>query len=227
MARNHSNRYIVHIPPIPAQNRTSVSDLAENKTGHTGPENRTSETQNRTWVTVKSDIAMSGESSLTIKEPSIEPSYSGAPAADAASDEPYEPNVIFETLPAISQSGQESSFLSQKRAEGKDSPRKADLIEAIYRAYPRKVGKVAAEKAIANALKVLPYAELLEATQAYAQAVARWTPAQRFTHDGRDTVPHPATWFNRGSYADDRKEWERKAAKKVDGPALPRLIYAM
>lgn len=80
-------------------------------------------------------------------------------------------------------------------------------VDAIYGAYPRKVAPKKAKKAIVAALASVGHVELLRATQAYAAAVAKWPDKLRF-HDGRDTVPHPATWFNRGSYADDPKEWE-------------------
>lgn len=79
------------------------------------------------------------------------------------------------------------------------------LIEVIYAAYPRKQGKMDAIKAIAKAMQNGQAAErLLERTQAYAAAVARWNE-----HD-RQFVPHPATWFNRGSFDDDPKTWERE-----------------
>lgn len=87
--------------------------------------------------------------------------------------------------------------------------------EAIYQAYPRKIGKKAALKAITTAIsadtiagtgaegKANTAARLLKATKAYASAVAAW-PAK-----DREYVPHPSTWFNRGSYLDDPKEWQR------------------
>lgn len=83
--------------------------------------------------------------------------------------------------------------------------------EAIYEAYPRKVGRKAAIDAINRAIErhkaeegttpATPY--LLDRTTAFAAAVAGW-PA-----DERNFVPHPATWFNQGRYDDDPKEWLR------------------
>ena len=81
-------------------------------------------------------------------------------------------------------------------------------IDAIYKAYPRKVGKIAARKAIAKALKVKSADELIEATRAFAEAVKQWPEADRHF------VAHPATWFNRGSYDDDPSEWQRKGAAR-------------
>lgn len=82
--------------------------------------------------------------------------------------------------------------------------------EAIYALYPRKVGRDAAIKAIAKAAVRLkepdPLAYLLERTKLYSTAVAMW-PADR-----RQFIPHAATWYNQGRYADDSKEWTVQAA---------------
>lgn len=99
---------------------------------------------------------------------------------------------------------------------------------AIYEAYPRHVGKIDALRAIEKALKAIgddpawlqigeqePHAYLLDRVQLFAAAVTRWSQ-----HD-RQFIPHPATWFNRGSYADDPKEWERTAPEaKVNKPVM-------
>jgi hypothetical protein len=76
--------------------------------------------------------------------------------------------------------------------------------EAIYALYPRKQGKQDALKAIRASLKRKTHPELLEATAAFAEAVKAW-PASDIQF-----IPHPATWFNRGSYDDDRSTWIRK-----------------
>lgn len=73
---------------------------------------------------------------------------------------------------------------------------------AVYQAYPRHVGKTKALKAIEQAIKA-GGADILERTTAYALAVAKWPASEK------QFVPHPATWFNRGSYLDDPKEWQR------------------
>lgn len=96
-------------------------------------------------------------------------------------------------------------------------PAKIDA-EAIYQAYPRKVGKTAAIKAITAALRQVNKCGpldghatagdyLLERAQSYAEAVATW-PAR-----DREYIPMPATWFNRGSYLDDPREWQAKGAR--------------
>lgn len=89
----------------------------------------------------------------------------------------------------------------------------ATPAERIYSAYPRKVARKDAMKAIANALAAVPFEKLFAATTAYAEAVAKWTPDERAKF-----VPHPATWFNRESYLDDPKEWERKSGQTQLAP---------
>jgi hypothetical protein len=78
----------------------------------------------------------------------------------------------------------------------------------IYDAYPRKIGRPAALKAIAKALKTMDPARLLELTQKYAAAVA-----------GTDQqyIPYPQKWFNQERYNDDPKTWGRAADKKSGG----------
>jgi hypothetical protein len=98
--------------------------------------------------------------------------------------------------------------------------------EDIYEAYPRKIGRGAAIRAITKAIKNLkkPLPEtpgdgipwdgaidwrefwILSRTKAYASAVSKW-PA-----DERKFCPHPATFFNQERYLDDPKEWSRGQA---------------
>jgi hypothetical protein len=90
-------------------------------------------------------------------------------------------------------------------------PTAAEIAAAeIYQSYPRKQGKAAALKAIANATKAVPLDRLLERTKAYAAAVALWPESEK------QYIPHPATWFNRGSYDDDPVTWVRNST-----PAKP------
>jgi hypothetical protein len=83
----------------------------------------------------------------------------------------------------------------------------------IYAAYPRKVAKAEAIKAINVAIKALkakhadPAAHLLERVTAYADAVATW-PADR-----RQFIPHPATWIRQGRYEDDPAQWRGESTK--------------
>lgn len=97
-------------------------------------------------------------------------------------------------------------------------PDEDKLAEAIYAIYPKKVGKTAALKAIVKVLK-LPGGptelELQTTVKAYRDAVAKWPHEARYTREGNDTVPHPATWFNQGRYADDPATWQKSP---LEGP---------
>ena len=92
-------------------------------------------------------------------------------------------------------------------------------VESIYQAYPRKVGKAAAIKAIKAALKNGGGSpDQLKATvQRYAQAVA-----------GQDKkyIPHPATWFNAGRYEDDPAEWSDQQPAQRTGDPMPASLRA-
>ncbi|MCH8806653.1 MAG: helix-turn-helix domain-containing protein [Planctomycetes bacterium] len=86
-----------------------------------------------------------------------------------------------------------------------------DVVEGIYQAYPRHVGKRTAIRAIRAALVRIAAqpgigahgqagAWLLERVQAFANSPAG--QAGKFT-------PHPATFFNSERYDDDSAEWDR------------------
>ena len=67
----------------------------------------------------------------------------------------------------------------------------------IYNAYPRKVGKADALKAIGKSLKKEEYEFLLSKTKAFA-----------LSRNGEDPqfTPYPSTWFNREHYHDESTE---------------------
>ncbi len=81
---------------------------------------------------------------------------------------------------------------------GGSAPDLGRVIEKIYQAYPRKVAKPDALRAIRRALSRIADPELLRLTRAYASA--RSTSDPRFT-------PHPATWFAGNRFLDDPSTW--------------------
>jgi len=100
-----------------------------------------------------------------------------------------------------------NAAIAQPEVERSTPAGSTTTAEDIYAAYPRKVGKQAAIKIIKRLTFHNVSAEwLLERTQAYAKATESWP------EEDRKYIPHPATWFNRGSYEDDPKEWERGTA---------------
>jgi|SRR5665213_2408442 len=80
----------------------------------------------------------------------------------------------------------------------------AEDIYKIYQAYPRKIKPRPAFKAIEEALGRIddpdPVGALLAIVKEYADSPAG--------NNGCFT-PHPASWFNAGSYLDDPEEWQK------------------
>jgi hypothetical protein len=97
--------------------------------------------------------------------------------------------------------------------------RQEEDAEAIYQAYPRKLGKQDGLKAIRAAmnrlekrkdLKETPFEYLFRKTLAYAASPA----GQR----GKFT-PYPGTWFRAGHYDDNPAEWQ------IGGEEKPQVEY--
>jgi hypothetical protein len=85
--------------------------------------------------------------------------------------------------------------------------------EIIYEAYPRKVARPSALRAIRRALANCSFEFLRERTELFAR-----------TYDGPiHYIPYPSTWFNQERYKDDPANWRRGAAAKanVDRKAQP------
>lgn len=81
-------------------------------------------------------------------------------------------------------------------------------FESWWGHYPKKVGKDAAAKAYAKAVKSIAPDELLDASLPRLAQLAKREP--RF-------IPHPATWLNSGGWKDDI-ESIAPAAKSAFGP---------
>lgn len=69
--------------------------------------------------------------------------------------------------------------------------------ELIYKAYPKKVAKPVALRAIRKALKKHAFEFLLEKTQAFAKVRG----------ENLEFVCHPSTWFNQERFNDDPATW--------------------
>ena len=85
------------------------------------------------------------------------------------------------------------------------TPVKRDLdnqAESIYEAYPRKIAKPEAIRAIRKALTKHTFEFLIDCVKSYAKA--------RFGEDSKFT-PYPATWFNREQFNDDPKTWKAES----------------
>jgi hypothetical protein len=86
----------------------------------------------------------------------------------------------------------------------KPLPKPSDtIVLSIYDAYPRKVAKPEALKAIAKAIKKIDPIVLLARTKSYAMLRGQ----------NNEFTPHPATWFNQERFNDDPETWVVKTDK--------------
>ena len=72
----------------------------------------------------------------------------------------------------------------------------ADAFEQFWQAYPKKVGKDAAQKAFARRKPDKPTIEAMLA------AVSAQAASEQWRRDGGQFVPNPATWLNQGRWKD-------------------------
>ncbi len=76
-----------------------------------------------------------------------------------------------------------------------------------YDAFPRKVGKVVAQKAYRGALKAMSPQALQDAVEAFAAIENERTGYQKLKgkakQDALEFVCHPSTWLNQGRWADE------------------------
>jgi uncharacterized protein YdaU (DUF1376 family) len=136
---------------------------------------------------------------------------------NAPSNAQASPQALLDECPSPSPSPSPSQEKHVSEAKA-SSPRKSsgtpDPIEEIYKAYPRKVGRRGALKAIAKAIQQvrnrgMTVREAQEWLYRQVQAYARSPAGQN-----GELTPHPATWFNRGSYDDDQQEWQHKSSER-------------
>ncbi|MDC1268178.1 hypothetical protein N8Z76_00435 [Gammaproteobacteria bacterium] len=108
-----------------------------------------------------------------------------------------------------------------EKAEFGDVEQAKEIL--IY--YPRRIAPVKAYNAIVKAIAIKGYDYILERTQAYADAVSNWSHDWRFRGSGgSDMVPHPASWYNAGSYDDDPREWVGDRKYNVQAATRPKEL---
>jgi len=106
---------------------------------------------------------------------------------------------------------------NQPNQPNQHSPPAAD--ERLYAAYPRRVGKQRAMKAIAKAVKIVQSRpERQEDARDWLLARVKAFAASPAGNAGKYT-PHPATWFNDGRFDDDDAEWQR--TERTSGKRTP------
>lgn len=113
--------------------------------------------------------------------------------------------------------------ISESKGEGEKPRLHPADVAAVYDAYPRKIGKGEAYRAIEKALVRLvkdgnrdpdPVSWLLARVQTFAHSPAG---------NAGSYTPHPATWFNADRFDDDPKEWERQKSNSHHAPPGPRI----
>jgi hypothetical protein len=111
----------------------------------------------------------------------------------------------------VAQKTHNSAPREEKRREEKTKdpktntpPAAAERVTAedVYSAYPRKVGKSDAVRAIESAMRIIDAPTLLAKVREYATSPLVGSSPPRF-------IPHPATWFRQGRWADDPVEWSQ------------------
>lgn len=108
------------------------------------------------------------------------------------------PTALAESPTTAADGGRIVAANRREGKEGKGKELAAIAWRDIYELYPRKVKPLQAEKAIRKAIDLKGFDNLKEAVNAYSKAVKG--VEKKF-------IPHPASWFNAGSYDDDRSMW--------------------
>lgn len=96
--------------------------------------------------------------------------------------------------------GQNKTEQEKRRSSSSSAPRGAGSSESdfdrFWTVYPRKVGKLAAERAWAALNGKRPDIETILAALDRAKRSSQWT------RDGGQFIPHPATWLRQGRWED-------------------------
>lgn len=132
-----------------------------------------------------------------------------------AYDEPSSEINRITGFPKNGESATTKEISELKRKE--EDKRASDLAKAIeiYNAYPRKIARPVALKAILKASEKIALDDLHGHVKEYADAVATWPKEQR------EFVPHPASWINHERWNDERSEWYRNLKPKQQSYSRP------
>lgn len=110
--------------------------------------------------------------------------------------------------PAPAPAPKERQEPSSASADAPPSGSKLDTFEAFWKPTIRKVGKKAATKAYAAAIKELAN-RFGNAGEARDWLLERWTLYNASPKAASGFSPHPSTWLSEGRYDDDPGEWQR------------------
>jgi hypothetical protein len=104
---------------------------------------------------------------------------------------------------------------SDSDSDSHTKDKQSSVAERIYAAYPKKVAKGSAIKAIEKALKIVDAEKLIESVEAYAKATL-W--------QDRAYIPYPASWFNDCRWEDDRKTWEKPKPQQAPPRSITTIV---
>jgi hypothetical protein len=138
-------------------------------------------------------------------------SVSDAPPAKQIQDNPSEKDAA-EGNPIEGDPMKELPHSPPKGDSVRDTVSSSSQVEEIYAAYPKKVGRPAALRAIRRALDKCTFDFLLERTRLFA----------RTCNSPAEYIPHPSTWFNQERFNDDPSTWRRTGSP--NGKPPPAII---
>ena len=104
--------------------------------------------------------------------------------------------MSYEEVGAIIDKGIAQAAPTVKAPKPKPNPALAEVIERVYQAYPRKMGKGKALDSIRVQLRSVSAEVLLQKTQAYAAHCIAIDQDRQF-------IPFPSTWYNQQRYLDE------------------------
>lgn len=110
----------------------------------------------------------------------------------AKRDLPFDEFVSRSKIETLHGRFKERAQTTDNRAESERKESCSNPFERFWKAYPRRVGKKVAERALAKALRETSIDAILGAVSRQASS---WTDPQ--------FIPHPSTWLNAGRWADE------------------------
>ncbi len=139
-------------------------------------------------------------------EPTIKRRLDGQAGGNKAkADTTIVPTTDTTIVPTIPSRAEQSKDKISKDKHSIQSPQKppvgadvtAERFDAFWNAYPKKVGKGAAEKSFK---KLKPSGELL---QKMLEAIERQRQSDQWRRDNGQYIPNPATWLNQSRWDDE------------------------
>jgi hypothetical protein len=88
---------------------------------------------------------------------------------------------------------------------------KPDEFELFWSIYPRKVGKLVAQKALKNALKSAKLKDIIDAVRSFSDLNK---------DKDKQFIPHPATWLNAGRWMDETDKPKPQTTTKEEWDAV-------